>query len=189
MAASFQQMFSSAAANVLLNTQISTISWDGNRFTMTSPNSSNTYYSDIVVIAAPIEKTGIQFNNVTFRSQITPRNFVNCFVTHVQAVGTNPVYFGLSADEWSPDDVLTTPESTLPFTILSVGSLLFHFLLLCFLLFFLFLCSEAPSQTVPGSKVYKLFSNSDITQDLNQIFLNVTDYHVQVCFCVFTRFC
>ena len=78
-------------------------------------------YSDYIVIAAPIEKTNITFQNIDFYSTVNSRSFVHCYVTHVQAMGINPEYFGMDPTYEVPDSILTTPSSSLPFTIIGIG--------------------------------------------------------------------
>ena len=84
-------MFNQSNANVYLNKEIKEITWTGEEFILISEENEN-YSANYIVIGAPIEKTGIQFNNITFNSPITARNFVNCFVTHVEATAVNPFF-------------------------------------------------------------------------------------------------
>ena len=74
-----------------------------------------------MVLAAPFEKLSIEFEGIEFASPVIPRPFVSCYVTHVEAVGINPLFFNLSSTFEMPDSILTTPESTLPFTIIGIG--------------------------------------------------------------------
>ena len=81
--------------------------------------------SDFVVLAAPFEKLNIEFENVEFYQTIEPRDFVFCYVTHVEATGVSPAYFGEPTVVEMPDSILTTPDSTLPFTIIGIGKFIF----------------------------------------------------------------
>lgn len=116
-------MFSASSAQVNLETQVNEIIWTGSQYQLNwnSSTEQGSSMADVVVIAAPIEKTGIQFQNITNFQMPSTREFVTCYVTHVQATAVNPVYFGLASTDTAPDVILTTPESALPFTILQVG--------------------------------------------------------------------
>lgn len=83
--------------------------------------------SDYVVIAAPIEKVNIQFTNISF--SVASRDFVFCYVTHVQASGLNPIYFGLEEGDLVPDSILTTPSSTVPFTVVGIRNYYYYYCL------------------------------------------------------------
>lgn len=150
-----KSLLANSDATVHLSTQIETISWNGEEYTLYYQGRNMT--SEYVVIAAPIEFTNITFQNVDFYESINNRDFVHCYVTHVQATGINPVYFGMEAGEEAPDSILTTPDSTLPFTIIGI---------------------EDPSLTVEGAKIYKIFSNTDVSSLLSQMFIDVSDFHV-----------
>jgi len=152
-----KSLFIESHSIVHLNTKIDTLTWTGDYFELGFNGS--VHASDYVVLAAPIEKTGINFQNVNFTAPIVDREFVHCYVTHVQALGLDPLYFGLDEGTEVPDSILTTPDSQLPFTIIGI---------------------EDPSLTVEGAKIYKIFSNSDITPVLEDIFIDVTDSHVHL---------
>merc|ERR1712232_909514 len=106
----------------------------------------------------------ITFSNVEFYSQIQSREYVHCYVTHVQATSFNPLYFGMEANQEIPDSVMTTPNSNLPFTIAQIRD---------------------PSLTLPGAKIYKIFSNTDISNQLDDIFIDVSDFNVKVRITIF----
>ena len=133
-----------------------------------------------MVLAAPFEKLNIQFENVEFYETVKPRDFVFCYVTHVEATGISPTYFGEPVMVEMPDSILTMPDSTLPFTIIGIG-------LFCIRLVECVQrdltgvgCPEDMSLNVPNAKIYKIFSNDDVSDLIDSIFLNVTDRHVHV---------
>jgi len=92
-----------------------------------------------VVIAAPIEFTGIEFENLSLPS-LPPRTFVKWFVTHVVADAINPSFFGNTRDP-VPDFVFTTEEA--------VGSVPF-------------VSVKVVAQASDGLPIYKIFSNQGL---------------------------
>jgi len=149
-----EMLLKSSKANVLFNTKISQISFNGQYYNLSSPNMTFSAVYDKVVIAAPIEFADLQISGVAV-PQITYRSFVHWYVTLVLADGLNPFYFGTSP---VPDIVLTTENSTAPFVIIS---------------------PQAKSEST-GKIIYKIFSNGNMTSYLTRIFVGVSDSYVQV---------
>jgi len=109
---------------------------------------------DKVVLAAPFEFLNISFHGVKL-PPIQDRDFQHWYVTMVVASGLSPTYFGLTEGKEVPDDILTYGNSTAPFVTISFQA-----------------------HTSAGNKVYKIFSNVDVSADLEQIFLDKKNHYV-----------
>jgi len=109
----------------------------------------------VVVVAAPIEYTFIDFGNCVL-NPYTSRSFEHWYVTLVVASGINGSYFGLSPSDVVPDTIFTTPNSSAPFVVLSLED-----------------------TAVNGQGIYKTFSNEDLSASINQIYLDVSETYIQ----------
>eukprot|EP01112_Ceratiomyxa_fruticulosa_P016363 TRINITY_DN492_c0_g1_i1.p1 TRINITY_DN492_c0_g1~~TRINITY_DN492_c0_g1_i1.p1 ORF type:complete len:439 (+),score=54.56 TRINITY_DN492_c0_g1_i1:359-1675(+) len=150
-----EAMLNHAKANVHLNTPVQAITNSGGKYYITANSTSFGPY-DSVVVATPIEFINAAFNNVTL-PEITAREFVSWHVTLVSANAFNPTYFKENKRFDMPNVILTTPNSTAPFTIIQ------------------------PQYSAPnGNIIWKIFSNTDVSGIIDQIFDVVTDSYVQV---------
>lgn len=149
-----KEMFKHAQSNIHLNTSVEIIEWTGENYIILA--NGQKYISDYVIIASPIEKTNIQFINVEFYTNITYREFVAFYVFYVEAENINPTYFGLTSNNTIPNTIFTTSNSTLPFTFLGYQG-----------------------TSLKGHNMYSIFSNTDISDLFNDIFINLYNYTMQ----------
>ncbi|KAL6079602.1 Prenylcysteine oxidase-like [Balamuthia mandrillaris] len=163
-----QTLVNASKARVMLNTKVMDVSKANNKNNPTSylvtyaKNQNDTkkieldsQMFDVVILAAPFEFSGIRWNKFKLPN-IKPRPYVHWFVTMVQSSGLNATYFGKAKTEQVPDSILTTGNSTAPFVVVSIQA-----------------------QPDPTTKIYKIFSNEDVSDRLNSIFVNVTNHVVQ----------
>jgi len=156
-----QAMFAYANASVHLNTTVTTVvaNSDGT-FTVAYTNRSGAFslQARAVVLAAPFEHAHIEFLGFTL-PPLPPRLWVKWFVTIVGSTGgVNPAYFGLSDPSQLPDDIFTTENSTVdtPFSSL-----------------------QTIGVTASGVIVHKIFSNSDVSGILSELFEGLQWFRVQ----------
>lgn len=126
-------------------------------------NNSNTYVllNDVgdvlasqcshVVIAAPLEMA--QLGKNTSFSLPPSRSYHHWWVTLVAASALEPTYFGLPKKNVVADTILTTQNATVNWTMCSV-------------------LDKAPD----GAKVYKCFSNADISLELPRLFHGLLEW-------------
>lgn len=145
-----KRMLEHSKANINLSTNITEIYWNGIQYELKSKDGIVSI-ADYVVIAAPMEKTNIIFSNITFDFPVKTRSFTHWYVTYVLASAVNPDYFNMTKGSVAPDHVHTTSLSKLPFV--SLGS-------------------YGYSKSRPDLKIYKLFSNIDVTDQLDSIFID-----------------
>jgi len=156
-----EAMFAHANASVHLNTTVTTVAANADgTFTVAYTNRSGAFsmVAGAVVLAAPFEHAHIEFIGLSL-PPLTPRFWMKWFVTIVgSTAGVNPAYFGLSDPSQVPTDIFTTANSTVdtPFSSLQfIGN------------------------TVSGVLVHKIFSNSDVSGILSELFLGVQWFRVQ----------
>jgi len=150
-----EALFARANAVVALNTTVTTVRAlaDGGYFVETALAGGG-YRADKVVLACPIEFADIHFDNITL-PPMQAREFEHWYVTVVRAAAIDPAYFGLPPTATVPENVLTKEGCASPFNVIQLEVAL-----------------------AQGDNLYKLFSNTDVQADLDQIFLGVS--HVQV---------
>lgn len=154
-------LFKRSGAHVHLNTIISIIEYDANekKYTFRNQNKQEVWKGDVVVLAAPIEFLNLTFKNVNIDEGLSEKHFrdyVHWFVTHVQADGLSPAYFNTQKDE-VPDVIMTYENSTSPFNVISI----------------------IDSAVNSNQKIYKIFSNVDVSDRLDSMFINHSDSLVQ----------
>eukprot|EP00164_Ancoracysta_twista_P010040 GFYU01015016.1.p1 GENE.GFYU01015016.1~~GFYU01015016.1.p1 ORF type:complete len:514 (+),score=120.04 GFYU01015016.1:24-1565(+) len=155
-------MLTAGGADVRLNTHVTDVKKsDGadGKYTVTSTTTgadgakdqSEEY--DVVVVATPLEFSDLQSKF----PQVALRDFVHIYVTFVEADDINLSYFDPSTtpSSTSPDDILTTESSGNLFTELSYRG-----------------------QSKSGKRVYKMFTNEDITGRLSELFVNHSNPYV-----------
>jgi len=158
-----EKLFNASGAKMNLQTTVTMITKtnDGRYVVEATPASSSSSSSsassatvtetvDIVVLACPFEFLNIEFKNIEL-PEIPLRKFRHWFVTVVRAHAIQPKFFGVTDTKSFPyTDVLTTHHSTLPFNVLQTEATL-------------------PDNT----SYYKMFSNGDLSADLESIFIGV----------------
>jgi len=159
-------MFRFSNATVHLNTKINTITkfQQQQQQQQQLDESTNNYFLNddptdmysFIVVASPIEFTDIDFVNIKLEPYHR-RLFMKWIVTHIVAKGINPSFFGEEEGFEVPDTVLTTNDSTLPFTIISIRD-----------------------KTIDGTfNIYKIFSNNPVSDFLDKLFLDLQTFQVQ----------
>ena len=157
-----EALFTSSAATVSLNTTVTRVirnlsSPKGYTIESEHEGVKQSRHADQVVIATPFEYSGIEFVNVTLE-KVETRKFVHCHVTLVMAQSINPVYFGAESGTNIPENILTTQAaaSTTPFNVL-----------------------QLEANLEGGRRLYKLFSNGELSDEIPKIFTNVSSIQTQ----------
>mmetsp|Transcript_35058 Transcript_35058/g.88210 ORF Transcript_35058/g.88210 Transcript_35058/m.88210 type:complete len:455 (+) Transcript_35058:117-1481(+) len=148
-------MLNATVSSLTLNTAVSRVSYNSSdrTYTFFDKSGATLWTGDVVVIAAPLEHTDIQWEGV--QPQVSPRPYKHWFVTHVEAHGLSARYFNTTGD--APDDIFTTQDNAdVPFNVISFRDM-----------------------SSSGNKIYKIFSNGDVSTVLADIFEGVVDHHVQ----------
>lgn len=149
-----EALLNASGATVLLNRQVSSISQAGD---LVDANGNFILGAcNFVVLAAPLEMAGLA--NVANETLPPHRFYHHWWVTLVAADGLNPAYFGLSNSSQVPDSILTTQSASLttPWTMCSVMA-----------------------KGLGAAKIYKCFSNEDVSSEIPQLFLGVSETFVQ----------
>nr|XP_006824852.1 PREDICTED: uncharacterized protein LOC102805603 [Saccoglossus kowalevskii] len=110
----------------------------------------HTIHSDYVVIAAPLEKTGIHFENFELPIDPPARQWHESYSYIIIADGMNPNFFNVSAEWDEPNFVTGSPSFP------EVGEFLY-----CYL-----------SAIINGSKYYSLATGYDVTEQLDLLLIN-----------------
>ena len=145
---------SSENVSIQLSTKVESIRKDGNVLMIETKNDTLHSCQD-VVIAAPLEFTSIDFQNLNVSSDIPRREFVNCTVTIVKAKSVNLSYFHLDDVAKLPNNIFTTSKADAPFTVMQLET----------------------NDLDDGYSIWKFFSVQSVP--LDQIFNDVSDVHVQ----------
>ncbi|XP_070578231.1 uncharacterized protein [Ptychodera flava] len=119
----------------------------------TETGKTATVHADAVVIAAPLEWTGIEFINFKPTTRQPIRNWVNWFVTIVAATRVNPRHFGQNESWTEPEFILTTSNASTPWV--SIQYL----------------------DTAGMVNIYKIFSDVNMTTFLDEIFIGVVQVY------------
>ncbi|XP_072030757.1 uncharacterized protein [Amphiura filiformis] len=147
-------LVNASKAEVHLNSKVHTITNDNTEYTIAfthdGKNESITTV-DAVVIAAPLEWTGITFKNIQPdpSSSQPHRDWVFWYVHFVVAKSINNTYFH-QPDQWSaPDNIFTTANVSLPWASIQLY------------------------QPLPNSNIYKLFCTQNLTTHMDEYFIGV----------------
>ena len=141
-------------ASIHLSTKVDSIRRDGNAL-MLKTNDNISHSCQDVVIAAPLEFTSIDFQNLNVNSSIPRRKFVNCTVTIVKAKSVKLSYFHLDDVKDLPNNIFTTSEASAPFTVLQLET----------------------DDMDDGYSIWKFFSVKSVP--VRDIFNDISEVHVQ----------
>lgn len=146
-------MLQAAGAEVLLSTAVTSIqrggSGDQGGYTVVTNGDTAPRQFDDVVVACPIEFTGIELPATATMPAF--RRFEHVFVTVVRAAAINPLYFGLKGREVPYDNILTSRTAGASFVVL-----------------------QLEARLADRTALWKLFSNDDVTADLPNIFIGLS---------------